>query len=449
MVPSMRQLQNHNKTSWFCIRKDLSPLRKTFLGIFSFILPIGIWCLFSYVPTIWHPDIRLTIAAEQEGSSTVFIPGNHLSKEHFGRFVNAIQEDNLKTNKLYQDSDKNLPPARLVQRQNQRILRQLGHIAYLNNFISREQRQDDEQLLEVWRGLANGDLQDKRYPLTAENHRILKQNWELLTHIETFSTNALPEIPLLKLLPQGVAANPVFLPAPHEVILTGIRIFKIEPTGDTPRMTARLKHSLYIVFSGFLIACLIGVPLGLLCGTYDLCSSLFEPFIDFFRYLPAPVFSTLLVAILGAHDAPKIALIFIGTFFQMVLMLAKTTRMLDRSLIEAAQTLGANSRQLLSKVIVPGVLPNIYNDLRILLGWAWTWLVIAELIGVKTGLTEFIETQGRWRNFDQVYPIIITIGLIGFSTDQILLYLRRFFFPWEPKGRRLSMRWLTQNYIRN
>src|SRR5690606_35896173 len=146
--------------------------------------------------------------------------------------------------------------------------------------------------------------------------------------------------------------------------------------------------------------------------------------------MPAPTFSTLLVAILAANDAPKVALIFIGTFFQLVLVVANTTRQLDTSLLEAAQTLGARGRHLLLRVVVPGILPRLYNDLRILLGWAWTWLVIAELIGVKSGLTEFIETQGRFRNFDRVFPVIILIGIIGFTTDQVLAWFRGVLFPW-------------------
>ena len=85
---------------------------------------------------------------------------------------------------------------------------------------------------------------------------------------------------------------------------------------------------------------------------------------------------------------------------------------------------------MITHVVIPGILPNLYNDLRILLGWAWTWLVIAELIGVKSGLTEFIETQGRFRNFDRVFPVIILIGVTGFLMDQILSWLHGIFFPW-------------------
>jgi len=199
-------------------------------------------------------------------------------------------------------------------------------------------------------------------------------------------------------------------------------------------MFQRYQHSLRIVFLGFLLAAAVGVPLGVMCGTFDFFSKLFEPFIDFFRYMPAPAFSTLLVAVFLAHDAPKIALVFVGTFFQLVLVVANTTRQLDASLLEAAQTLGANRMTLIRRVILPGITPNLFNDMRILLGWAWTWLVIAELIGVKSGLTEFMDTQGRFRNFDSVYPIIILIGVSGFVTDQFLSSLRKYLFPWTPES---------------
>ena len=89
---------------------------------------------------------------------------------------------------------------------------------------------------------------------------------------------------------------------------------------------------------GFLISSLIGVPLGILCGTYRFFARLQEPFIEFFRYLPAPAFGALCVAILGIDDGPKIALIVVGTFFQQVLVIANTVRKVDPD-SEAAQTL--------------------------------------------------------------------------------------------------------------
>ena len=112
-------------------------------------------------------------------------------------------------------------------------------------------------------------------------------------------------------------------------------------------------HSITVIFLGFTLSSLFGVPLGVLCGTFAAVSRLQEPFIEFFRYLPAPAFGALAVAILGIHDGPKIAIIFIGTFFQQVLIISNTTRKIDIALLEAALTLGANKMQLLFKVVVP------------------------------------------------------------------------------------------------
>ncbi len=166
-----------------------------------------------------------------------------------------------------------------------------------------------------------------------------------------------------------------------------------------------------------------------------------EPFIEFFRYLPAPAFGALAVAVLGINDAPKIAIIFIGTFFQQVLVVANTTRRLDPALLEAAQTLGAKPRQLLWRVVVPGIITDLYSDMRVLLGWAWTYLIVAELIGVSSGITFFINQQAKYRAYDHVFASIILIGLIGLTTDVILASIGRQLFPWVRTAR---AGWLSQ-----
>ena len=230
----------------------------------------------------------------------------------------------------------------------------------------------------------------------------------------------------------GRRANPVFLPAPHEVARGFHRAFTEAPqlAGDS-WLHESIFHSLRVLFWAFFWSCIIGVPLGLLCGSFALFSRLIEPPVDFIRYMPAPVFGALMVAIFGLADAPKVAIIFIGTFFQMVLVVANTARLLDRALLEAAQTLGAGRKQLVLNVILPGVLPKLFSDLRILLGWAWTYLIVAELIGAKSGITAYIDQQSRYFNFDLVYAAIIVIGVIGLVTDQVLQLLSRALFPWE------------------
>jgi NitT/TauT family transport system permease protein len=232
--------------------------------------------------------------------------------------------------------------------------------------------------------------------------------------------------------PRGVPANPIYLPSPGQVLAAFYTSFTTPPpTRDGQWLHQSLWHSIQIIFWGFTISSVLGVPIGVLCGAYASVARLNEPFIEFFRYLPAPAFGALAVAILGIYDGPKIAVIVIGTFFQQVLIIANTTRKLDPALLEAALTLGTRSRQLLMRVVVPGILPDLYRDQRILLGWAWTYLIVAELIGTTSGITWFITQQARYQHFPNVYAAIAMIGILGLGIDNILAFIGRRIFPWE------------------
>jgi NitT/TauT family transport system permease protein len=233
-------------------------------------------------------------------------------------------------------------------------------------------------------------------------------------------------------LATGERANPIYFPPPHEVAQAFYKAFTTEPQrrGDY-WLHESLWHSCQIIFWGFVSAAVFGLPLGILAGTFSIFARIFEPFVDFVRYMPAPVFGALAVAIFGLADEPKITIVFIGTFFQMVLVVSNTTRQVERGLLEAAQTLGANNRKLLTHVVLPGALPLLYRDMRILLGWAWTYLVVAELIGEKSGISAFIYQQQRYRNFENVYAAIVMIGVIGLVSDLILGWLGKHLFPWE------------------
>ena len=291
----------------------------------SFILPLGLWSLVSYVPAVWHPQIMVT----DPGSVSYLDVGAHMARDAFqGEVADAKQQG--------------------------------------------------------------------RAP------------------------------------PQGVAANPIYLPSPGEVLKAFYTSFTTPPeTRDGQWLHQSLWHSIRIIFWGYVISSLIGVPLGVLCGAYAALARVNEPFIEFFRYLPAPAFGALMVAILGIYDGPKIAIIVIGTFFQQVLIIANTTRKLDPALLEAALTLGTRSRQLLTRVVVPGILPDLYRDQRILLGWAWTYLIVAELIGTTSGITWFITQQARYQHFPNVYAAITMIGILGLGIDMILAAIGRRLFPWE------------------
>ena len=244
----------------------------------------------------------------------------------------------------------------------------------------------------------------------------------------------------------GVLVNPKVLPAPHEV---GRALYTAFST--TPRKTDTWFHegillSLKTIFIGFSLAMALAIPLGLLCGTFDGFAKLTEPVVDFVRYMPPPTFGALMIGVFGLFDAPKVAIIFIGCFFTMVLVTANTARSLDGALIEAAQTLGARRLSIITHVIVPGSIPGIYKDMRIMLGAAWTFLTAAELVGAMSGLSAFINQQGKYQRYDNVYAGIIVIGAIGFFTDRILAFLGTILFPWTPEANhkvRHWFRWLT------
>jgi NitT/TauT family transport system permease protein len=230
----------------------------------------------------------------------------------------------------------------------------------------------------------------------------------------------------------GFRTNPAYLPAPHAVARALYTAFKTEPRlPGEPWLHESLGRSCSVIFWGFLLSSLVGVPLGILCGAFRFFSRLIEPFIEFFRYLPPPAFGVLCVAVLGIYDAPKIGIIFVGTFFQQVLVIANTVRKADPALVEAAQTLGASQSQVVMRVIIPATITDLYTDMRILLGWAWTYLIVSEVVGTSSGITYFINQQARYRQFENVYAAIVIIGLIGFASDLVLAQLGKVLFPWQ------------------
>ena len=417
---------------WFGVRKDLDRTRASMLMALSFVLPLVIWCIASYGPW-WKVAHQITVTAESPQLQSVYIGGDRLDPETWNSFTVTIGEENGKTRQA-RDAGQPVPA---TPRQNKKILRQLHPPAVVNGWLAPDQETDDEAIRNVWLKLAAGELQATRQSISAENQAIVADNAAMLRK----SGEEWPQEMLLKLIPESATevARPVYLVPPDVVAkslwngLTASQPVKLETSeqgAERKTLLQRYAESWRTIVLGFLLAMVIGIPLGILAGTFDFFSRLTEPFTNFFSYMPAPAFGVVLMAIFGLESGPKIMLVFLGTLPGAVLMIAKTTRRLDSSLLEAAQTLGANQRQLLSHVVVPGILPNLYNDLRLLFGSAWTWLVIAELLGFKSGLSEVIDTHGRRFQFEIVYPAILLIGLSGFCMDQILGFVSRFFFPW-------------------
>lgn len=397
----------------------------------SFLLPLLIWYVASYGPW-WDVAYQVQVSAESPRVQSIYVTGNRLEPGIWDEFLTAIRQDN---DDIIKAREAAAPLASTV-RQNKKVLRQIYYPAMINGWLSRGQETDDEAIRNVWLKLAAGELEVTKQPITQENLDVVKSNAELLQKAGA----EWPTEALLKLLPEASkeVARPVYL-VPPDVVATSFwkavtatkpEAVEGEEGGMRKTLLERYAESWRTIVLGFLLAIAIAIPLGILAGTYDFFSKLFEPFTNFFSYMPAPAFGVVLMAIFGLEGGPKIMLVCLGTLPGAVLMIAKTTRRLDGALLEAAQTLGANQIQLVKNVVIPGVMPNLYNDLRLLFGTAWTWLVIAELLGFKSGLAEVIDTHGRRFQFEIVYPAILMIGLSGFIMDQLLGFMGKFLFPW-------------------
>jgi NitT/TauT family transport system permease protein len=189
--------------------------------------------------------------------------------------------------------------------------------------------------------------------------------------------------------------------------------------------------TIWRVVGGFVLAALVAVPLGVAMGAYKPIEAFFEPFVSFARYLPASAFIPLLILWAGIGEMQKLLVIFIGSFFQIVLMVAVTVGATRRDLVEAAYTLGADARGIVRRVLLPSSAPAIAETLRLVLGWAWTYVIVAELIGASSGIGHMITDSQALLNTGQIIFGIIVIGVIGLISDFLFKWGNERLFPWS------------------
>ena len=191
-----------------------------------------------------------------------------------------------------------------------------------------------------------------------------------------------------------------------------------------------IGFTIWRVLGGFVIAAVLAVPLGVMMGAYKPVEAFFEPFVSFARYLPASAFIPLLILWAGIGEAQKLSLIFIGSFFQLVLMIALQVGGIRRDLVEAAYTLGASDSGVVKRVLIPAAAPQVAETLRLVLGWAWTYVIVAELIGASNGIGHMITDSQALLATDQIIFGIITIGVIGLVSDLAFKRANRAMFRW-------------------
>jgi NitT/TauT family transport system permease protein len=199
---------------------------------------------------------------------------------------------------------------------------------------------------------------------------------------------------------------------------------------QTGNLWIDFKASTGRIFWGYLISMVIGIVVGIGMGSLKSVEATVEAPIAFLRYVPATALVPLMLLWLGIDEAPKIALVVLGTVFFNILMVADVARAVPRELIEASYTLGARRRTVLRKVILRHSVPGIIDVARINLAAAWLMLVVAELLAADKGLAFRISRAQRFHNVDTMFALLIVFGVIGVVSDLALRSLRNTSSPW-------------------
>jgi len=225
--------------------------------------------------------------------------------------------------------------------------------------------------------------------------------------------------------PESRIISPVLLPSPGEVLKSVPVLFKERD------LVASVVATLKRVLSGFALAIIVGVPLGILAGSYRLFDAITGPLSLFARNIPVAVLIPLTILWFGIDETQKTMFIFIATVPFVFFDAARAVIDVHERYVETAQTLGASARQVVAKVLIPLALPDIYSSLRSLFGLAFGYIMLAELVNAKYGLGYLLMSSQRRALTEHIFAILILIGLLAWGIDRLLLFFERGLFPYR------------------
>jgi taurine transport system permease protein len=225
--------------------------------------------------------------------------------------------------------------------------------------------------------------------------------------------------------------KPLFLPKPETIGLA----FKQAVNGDLDNHTLAVHFmwSMYRVFSAFLLAVAIGIPVGIAMGTSRIARGIFDPLIEFYRPLPPLAYLPLMIIWFGIGEQAKIMLLFLAIFAPVALAARAGVKSVAQEQIQAALSSGASHRQVIQHVIVPGAMPEILVGLRIGMGVGWTTLVAAEMVAADAGLGKMVYNASNFLRTDVVILGIIAIGFVAYVFELLMRWLERRLVPWKGK----------------
>jgi NitT/TauT family transport system permease protein len=194
---------------------------------------------------------------------------------------------------------------------------------------------------------------------------------------------------------------------------------------------ANLTFSAERVGKGFLAAIIVAVPVGLAIGWNRTASGMLDPTVQLLRPIPITAWLPFSIAVFGIRDLGAVFLIALGAFYPIVVNTAQGARDVERNLIRAALMMGAGRWTVLRRVVLPASLPSIFTGLRIGLGIAWTAVIVAEMVAVKSGLGYVLWDAYYVGRMDVVIADMVSIGLLGLLSDRIILLIERWALTWR------------------
>ena len=218
--------------------------------------------------------------------------------------------------------------------------------------------------------------------------------------------------------------DPVFLPSPWRTFQSFLGLISGE------FFSQQLAPSSFRIGAAFLLSILIAAPVGIASSQIPLVARLVTPIFAFTRYLPVAAFVPLCILWFGIDDPQKISVIVIGVMFQLTLLFAADTASVPGELVETGRTLGLTRFQILRRIVLPWSMPAIWDDLRISAGWAWSYLVLAELVAGNRGIGYFIVQSQRYLETDRVFAAILFVGMLGALTDFAFRFSKTRLFRW-------------------
>ena len=221
---------------------------------------------------------------------------------------------------------------------------------------------------------------------------------------------------------------PLFLVSPHAVALSLCNLYQ------TGVLLPDIGASLLRIFLGMLFSFCVAFPVGILLGVSKKFEAIVEPLLAFIRYIPPSAFIPLAIVWFGIGEVEKVSIIFLGIAPYLTLLIADMAANARSELIDVALTLGASRDQVIRKIVNSSAMPGIWDALRIMTGSAWTFVIIAEIVGASSGLGFLMTESQRFLRTDAIFATIVVLGVLGLATDYFFKFSYRLFFPWTEKS---------------